>query len=109
MQIVQGWRDIAGFFGVKHTSVRQWAQAGAPIYVLEDGGRPAAEAAELWAWRKEHSPHAGKGSDEREKAPPHHEEEKHEGPPALLTWGSVAQIKRAMREEEKERMRQRCR
>lgn len=105
MQIVQGWRGIADFFGVKHTTVRQWAQAGAPIYVLEDGGRPTAEAVELWAWLKEHSPHAGKGSDKREKVPPRHEAEKHEGPPALLTWGSVAQIKRAMQEEEEERMR----
>ena len=105
MQIVQGWRGIADFFGVKHTTVRQWAQAGAPIYVLEDGGRPTAEAVELWAWLKEHSSHAGKGSDKQEKTPPHHEAEKHEGPPALLTWGSVAQIKKAMQEEEEGRMR----
>lgn len=92
MQIVQGWGGIASFFGVKHTTVRQWAQAGAPIYVLEDGGRPTAEAAELWGWIKENCPHAGRVEEERPKVPP-----------ALLTWGSVAQIKKAMQEEERMR------
>ena len=95
MQFLRGWREIAGEFSVKQVTVRRWAEAGAPLYVLEDGGGPVAETAELWGWLKAHSPAVGGG-----RVPA-----QHEGLPALLTWGSAAQIKAAIAAEEAARLR----
>ncbi|MDD2967543.1 MAG: hypothetical protein PHN64_08725 [Desulfovibrionaceae bacterium] len=100
MLILHSWRSIADTFGVTQAEAKAWATAGAPILFLGSRGVAVTEAGELWAWLKQYY------------APPSYSPEKplqeriagntkrgKAKPPALLTWGSVTEIKEAIRQE----------